>query len=126
MTLANLMESRIRGGLSMFWAGMAREFSADSGCHCRVPLGDSTGIVRDQGKHDMVVADVDIGMVAGVFGDVRDPVDERHRPEKVAECPFTHELSIFQLPFRLGSQYSFSSSSVRAFFMVVYLLSYRC
>ena len=55
-----------------------------------------------QGKTHLVIADVDVGMVTGLFGEFPDLVDEDQRLSEVLEKKCPDELTGFDLPVWYG------------------------
>ena len=78
---------------------------------------NSPGIVGNQSEKHLVVANVDVGMMSGGFGDGRHPVHKRHRLNEVLECPFPDEFSTFQLPLWVVFKTSSISAAVNALAM---------
>ena len=77
-----------------------------SGGQIEVLGGEAAGIVGDERKPDPVVADIDVRMVAGLFGQLADPVDKAQRGAKILELKGSYQLAGFDLPVRQGAQAS--------------------
>jgi hypothetical protein len=82
----------------------AQMFPANTVCHSRVPFCNATSVMGDEAEQDSVVPNIDIRMMAGVFGQRGHPIHKRHRFDKVTERPFTYELSLVELPVRVFPQ----------------------
>jgi hypothetical protein len=54
--------------------------------------------VCDEGKVHLVVADVDVGMVAGDLGQLADAIDEGQRSAEIRELECARDLAFFELP----------------------------
>ena len=72
---------------------------ADAACHVGVALGDSAGVVRDEGQLDLVVADVDVWVVLFALGELGDAVDELHGLNEAGEGPVADEFAVLERPF---------------------------
>ena len=68
-----------------------------------VPLGNATGIVGDESKQDPVVADVNVWVVAGSFGEVGYLIHKLHSSYEILEHPFADELTVLKFPLRIAS-----------------------
>jgi hypothetical protein len=68
------------------------------GGQVEVFLREAAGIMGDEGEADTVVADVDVRMVAGLFGKFADAIDELERSKKILELKCPDELAGFNLP----------------------------
>ena len=78
-----------------------RTVSAESvscGGEVEIFLRDAAGVMGDESETDLVVADVDVGVVAGVFGDVANLVDEGEGSAEVLEEEGADEFAGFDLP----------------------------
>lgn len=60
--------------------------------------GKAAGVVGDEGELDAVVADVDVGVVAGLLGELSDAVHKSERVAEGSELEGFHELAVFDLP----------------------------
>jgi len=63
-----------------------------------VLLREAAGIVGDEGEANAVVADVDVGVVASLFGKFADTVHELEGGDEVFELEGADELAGFNLP----------------------------
>ena len=61
-------------------------------------LRDAAGVVGNEGEADLVLAYVDIGVVASGFGEVADLVDEGEGGAEVLEEEGAHQFPRFDLP----------------------------
>jgi hypothetical protein len=68
------------------------------GGQVEVFLGEATCVVGYEGEADAVVADVDVGVVPGLFGKFTDAVHEVESGAKVLELKCVDELAGFNLP----------------------------
>src|SRR5690242_4697568 len=64
----------------------------------------SASVVGDQGKADLVPADVDVGMVAGIFGGFADFVHKGEGCYEVLEFEGADEFAGLDFPFRNGGK----------------------
>jgi len=79
------------------------EFVGGSG-EVEVFWGEAAGVVGDEGEADLVVADVNVRMVAGVFGDVANLVDEGEGGPEVLEEEGADEFAGLNLPVGDGDE----------------------
>ena len=63
-----------------------------------IALGNAAGIVSHQRQPDLVVSDVDIGMMAGFLGEIGDVVHEFHRLQEVIEREGSNQFTSFEFP----------------------------
>jgi hypothetical protein len=61
-------------------------------------LCKAAGVVGGKSEEHAVVADIDVGVVFGFFGEFADLIHEEHRGSEVFELKFSDELSGFNLP----------------------------
>jgi len=54
--------------------------------------------MRDEGETDAIVADVDVGVVAGDLGELADEIDELESGDEVFELEGADEFAGFDLP----------------------------
>src|SRR5580704_11432360 len=77
------------------------------GGEVEILLRDAAGVVGDEGDAHLVVADIDVGVVAGIFGEVADLIDEGQRGSEVLEEEGAHELAGIDLPVGNGDKTRF-------------------
>src|SRR5208283_5251769 len=78
--------------------GSGGEGRAELARHPGVARGDAAGVVRDEREFDEVVADVDVGVVLGRFGNAGHAVDEGNGLDEGGQCPVADELAVLQRP----------------------------
>src|ERR1039458_201762 len=61
-------------------------------------LGEAAGVMSNEGKPDAIVANVDVRVVAGLFGKFADLVDEIESGDEVLELEGANELAGFDFP----------------------------
>jgi hypothetical protein len=76
---------------------MSAEF-VGCGSEIEIFLSDAAGVVCDEGEADLVVTDVDIGVVTGRFGEVADFIDKGERCAEILEQESADEFPRFDLP----------------------------
>src|SRR5579871_505322 len=79
--------------------GVSAELVRGSG-EVKVFLGNASSVVRKESKANLVIANVNIGMVASVFGEVADFVHEGEGGAEVLEKEGPGELTLLDLPVR--------------------------
>src|SRR6185295_6172241 len=84
----------------MFFASGA----VDGAGQLEVLGGESAGVVRGEGERDRVVADVDVGMMAGLLGQITHAIDERQRLAEITEAVAPLDLGARALPARRLAQ----------------------
>ena len=126
MSLQCFTEKQRFGGRFQFLdRASVGKFFVDMDGHTGIAFGDSSGVVGDEAEQDAVVADVDVGVVAGGFGKWCDLIDEGDGFDEVAECPFTGELAVGELPVRELFEELFDLRSGEGLLHGLYLAS-RC
>jgi len=60
--------------------------------------GQTAGVVGDEGQADAVVTDVDVGVVAGLLGELADVVNEAKGGHEVGELEGPDEFTGFDAP----------------------------
>jgi hypothetical protein len=69
-----------------------------------VPLGEAAGIVSRKREAHTVIADIDVGMVADLLGQLADPIHELQGGEKIFELKGFDKLTGLDLPAREAGQ----------------------
>jgi len=64
-----------------------------------IALGNAASIVSYQCQPNLVISDVDIGMMPGVIGEIGDAVYEFHRFQKVIESKGSNQFALLEFPF---------------------------
>ncbi len=63
-----------------------------------VALGDALGVVGDEAEANFVIADVDVGMMVLLLGEIGDVVDEGHGVDEVGKFVVTDEFAVVKVP----------------------------
>ena len=80
------------------------EDGRDLGGEGEVFLGNAALVVGGEGEEDLVIADVDVGVVLGALGEGGDKVDEAHGFAEVGELEGAAECAIGDLPLGDGAE----------------------
>ncbi len=63
-----------------------------------VALGDALGVVGDEAEANFVIADVDVGMMVLLLGEIGDVVDEGHGVDEVGKNVVADEFAVVKVP----------------------------
>lgn len=76
----------------------------DLGGEIEVLVGEAAGVVGGEGEVDAVIADIDVGVVASLFRELPEAVDEVQRGEEVRELKGSDEMVGLDLPAGEGGE----------------------
>jgi hypothetical protein len=100
---------------------LRRKLFAKPASHTGIALSNSAGIMGDQTENDVVVANVDVWVVASGLCEYGYTIHKRHCLDEVLESPFPDELSFLKLPLRVVPEHIIDLSGVQCLFHNQYL-----